>query len=299
MVSPTLLVLAGGAGSRYGGRKMLDPVGPNGELLVEYSIYDARRSGFGRIVFVIRKEVEREFNEQANARFGRRFKVEYVVQDLGKLARADQVPVSRVKPWGTTHAILMAFGTIREPFAVINVGDFYGAESYRALATHLSSGTPDYAMVGFVLRNTLSASGAVARAICHVNESGYLDRIVELKNVEREGGHARNIEPGGEETRLSGDEVVSMNMWGFTPQVFDQLREQFHKFLQEHCANPHAECFIPNTINDLLVAGQARVKALRGGDSWFGITYGDDHSRAAESVRRLIEAGCYPKKLWG
>lgn len=299
MESPTLLVLAGGTASRYGGRAMLDPVGPNGESIVEYSIYDAHRAGFDRVVFVIRKESEPAFKEMVSNRFGRHMKTEYVIQELAKLTRSDQVPPGRSKPWGTTHAILMAASTIHAPFGVINVGDFYGAESYRVLANHLKSGTSDYATVGFVLRDTLSHFGSVARGICHVNESGFLDKIVELKNVERVGGHARNVDAAGHEIRLTGDEVVSMNMWAFTPAVFLQLCEQFHKFLQENHADSQAECFIPNTVNDLLHAGQARVKVLRGSDSWFGITYGEDHSRAVESVRRLIESGRYSKNLWG
>lgn len=298
-MNPTLLILAGGTGSRYGGRKKFDPVGPNGELLVEYSIYDARRAGFGRIVVVIRKEAEPAFKEMSAARLGRNVKVEYVIQELGKLTRRDQVPEGRVKPWGTTHAILMAASAIREPFAVINVGDFYGAGSYRVLARHLNSGTSDYGVVGFGLRNTLSPFGSVARAICHVNQSGYLDRIVELKNVEREGGHVRNIDPSGQEMKLTGDEVVSMNMWAFTPRVFDQLHAEFQKFLQANSGDLQAECFIPNTINDLVLAGKAQVKFLCTGESWFGVTYGEDHSPAVENVRRLVEAGCYPKKLWG
>lgn len=299
MDNPTLLILAGGAASRYGGRKMLDPVGPNGESIVEYSIYDAHRTGFGKVVIVLRKEMEPAFQETISNRLGRHIKIEYVIQDVAKLTRSDQVPPGRSKPWGTTHAILMAASRIHEPFAVINVGDFYGGESYRVLANHLKSGTTDYATVGFVLRDTLSTSGAVARAICHVNEFGFLDQIVELKNVEREGGHARNLDAAGHEIKLTGDEVVSMNMWAFTPAIFLPLREQFQKFLQENSSDPQAECFIPNTVNDLLRAGQARVKVLRGSDSWFGITYGEDHSRAAESVRRLIESGRYSKKLWG
>jgi NDP-sugar pyrophosphorylase family protein len=299
MQSPTLLILAAGAASRYGGRAMLDPVGPNGESIVEYSIYDAHRAGFDRVVFVIRKESESAFRERFSNRFGRHIKIEYVSQELAKLTRSDQVPPGRNKPWGTTHAILMACSTIREPFAAINVGDFYGAESYQAVAHHLSSGTGDYATVGFILRDTLSPFGSVARAICHVNESGFLDKIVELKNVEREGGHARNANAAGQETRLTGDEVVSMNMWAFTPAIFLQLRDQFQEFLKESSADSQAECFIPSTVNDLLQAGQARVKVLRGSDSWFGITYGEDHSRAAANVRRLIESGRYPKQLWG
>lgn len=298
MVNPTLLVLAAGTGSRYG-PKMAEPVGPNGEAIVDYSIYDARRAGFERIVFVIRKEIEQRFKDAASARFGRGFRAEYVFQELGKLTTSDQVPAGRGKPWGTTHAILMAAGVIHEPFAVINVNDFYGVESYKTLARHLTSGTSDYAMVGFTLRNTLSEFGTVARGVCHVDDSGYLDRIVELKDVEREGGHARHIIAPAEQMRLTGDEVVSMNMWGFTPQVFAHLRGHFQRFLQSNSADLKAECHIPGTINDLLLAGQARVKVLRSGDSWFGITYGEDHTRAVESVRCLIEAGHYPKRLWG
>ena len=245
MVSPTLLILAGGAGSRSGGPRVIDPVGPNDETIPEYSIYDARRAGFGRIVFVIRKEVEHAFKELTDARFGlHHIRVEHVCQEIGKLVRPDQIPAGRTKPWGTTHAILMAASTIHEPFAVINAGDFYGAESYRALARHLTSGSADYAMVGFTLRHTLSEFGTVARGVCQVNKEGYLDKIVVLKNIERVGSHARNIDATGEETNLVGDEVVSMNMWGFTPGVFDHLREHFQKFLHANSGDLTAECLI-------------------------------------------------------
>jgi NDP-sugar pyrophosphorylase family protein len=299
MVSPTLLILAGGAGSRSGGPRVIDPVGPNDETIPEYSIYDARRAGFGRIVFVIRKEVEPAFKALTDERFGRHhIRIEHVCQELGKLARPDQVPSGRTKPWGTTHAILMAASAIHEPFAVINAGDFYGIESYRALVSHLNSGTSDYAVVGYTLRHTLSEFGSVARGVCHVNKEGYLDRIVELKSIEREGVHARNTDAAGGETKLTGDEIASMNMWGFTPKVFDQLREHFQRFLQESEGDLKAECLIPNTINDMLVARQARVKMLHGSDSWFGITYGEDYSRAIVKVRGLIEGGYYPKRLW-
>jgi len=299
MVSPTLLILAGGAGSRSVGPRVIDPVGPNDETIPEYSIYDARRAGFGRIVFVIRTEVESAFKILTDERFGRHHvRIEHVCQDVGKLTRPDQIPPGRTKPWGTTHAILMAAGIIHEPFAVINAGDFYGVESYRALARHLTSGTADYAMVGFTLRHTLSEFGSVARGVCRVNHEGYLDRILELKNIERMGSHARNIDATGEETNLVGDEVVSMNMWGFTPQVFDHLREHFQKFLHANSDDLTAECLIPSTVNNMLGAGQARVRVLRGSDSWFGITYGEDYSRAIARVRGLIEAGYYPKSLW-
>jgi NDP-sugar pyrophosphorylase family protein len=298
MVSPTLLILAAGMGGRYGGLKLTEPVGPGGETIVDYSIYDARRAGFGRIVFVIRRDIEQQVKEMAGARFGRHLAVEYVYQELAKLPPGFHVPAGRTKPWGTTHAILMAASTIREPFAVMNVDDFYGPESYRALVHHLQAGTTDYAMVGYVLRNTLSDFGVVARAVCQVSSDGFLEKIVELKGIEREGGHARNTEAADGEARLTGNEIVSMNMWGFTPQAFDQLREHFQKFLQLHGADPEAECFIPNTVNEMLVAREARIKVLRSSDSWFGVTYREDHPRAVESIRHLIEAGYYPKKLW-
>jgi NDP-sugar pyrophosphorylase family protein len=298
MVTPTLLVLAAGMGSRYGGPKLADPVGPNGETIMEYSIYDARRAGFGRVVFVIRNDIEIAFKEMVTARFGKHLAPEYVYQELAKLPPRFHVPAGRTRPWGTTHAILMAANIIHEPFAVINVDDFYGAESYRALAHHLQSGATDYAMVGFVLRNTLPEFGAVARGVCQVSDTGFLENIVELKSIERVGGHANSTDAEGQETKLAGGETVSMNMWGFTPQVFTQLHEQFEKFLHLNGTDLKAECYIPNTVNELLIAGQARVRVLRGADSWFGVTYRDDHTRAVESIRHLIEAGNYPKRLW-
>ena len=298
MVSPTLLVLAAGMGSRYGGLKMIEPVGPGGEAILDYSIYDARRAGFGRVVLVIRKGIELQIKERISARFEKHLSVEYVFQEVNKLPPGFHAPVGRVRPWGTTQAILMAAAAIHEPFAVINVDDFYGAESYRALAHHLQSGTPDYATVGLVLRNTLSEFGTVARGVCEVDSNGYLQGILELKNIEREGGHAKDVDAEGRETKLTGNETVSMNMWGFTPEVFPQLAEQFENFLEVHGTGLEAECFIPNTVNNLISTGQARVKILRCADSWFGVTYREDHSRAVDRIRHLIEAGHYPKKLW-
>jgi hypothetical protein len=192
----------------------------------------------------------------------------------------------------------MAASTIHEPFAVINADDFYGADSFRVLARHLQAGTEDYAMVGFVLRNTLSDFGAVSRGICQVDENGFLREVVELKSIEREGGHAMNTDAEGNETKLSGSEAVSMNMWGFTPRIFGQLREHFKKFLELSGNDLKAECYIPSIVNELLLDGQARVKVLHCADSWFGVTYREDRPRAVDSIRRLIEGGYYPKKLW-
>ena len=298
MTKPTLLVLAAGLGTRYGGLKLTEPVGPSGEALVDYSLYDAHRAGFGRIVFVIRRDIDQRIREAIHARLEKHLAVEFVHQELTDLPAGFRVPAGRTKPWGTTHALLSAAAAIREPFAVINVDDFYGAESYRSLAAHLHSETPDYAAIGMVLRNTLSEFGAVARAVCTVDGHGYLQNIVELKNIERVGGHARNTDAEGAETRLIGDEIVSMNMWGFTPHVFDQLAGHFQRFLEFHGRELESECFLPNTVNALIQSAQARVRVLCCSDHWFGITYREDISIATDKIRHLIEAGYYPRKLW-
>jgi NDP-sugar pyrophosphorylase family protein len=298
MTTPTLLVLAAGMGSRYGGLKQLDPVGPDNETIMDYSIFDARRAGFGKVVFVIRKEIEQAFKEKIGSRYDKRVPVDYVFQETGKLIPGFSVPEGRTKPWGTTHAILMAANAIHEPFGVINADDFYGASSYRLLAQHLQSDMSDYAMIAFVLRNTLSEFGTVARGVCHVAEDGYLKDITELKSIEREGARITNIDDEGQETVLNGDELVSMNMWGFTPQIFPQLYDHFQRFLRRYGDDLKAECYIPSSVNTLIQAGEARVKVLRSIDSWFGITYREDHPRVVKSVGLLIEQGTYPHRLW-
>jgi UTP-glucose-1-phosphate uridylyltransferase len=296
--APTLLVLAAGMGSRYGGLKQIDPVGPAGETIIDYSIFDALRAGFAKVVFVIRKDIEDAFRETVGSRFEKRVSVDYVFQSLAAIPPQFTVPDGRTKPWGTTQAILVAADAIHEPFAAINADDFYGAQGYRELAGHLTSGSPDYAMVGFTLRNTLSDFGTVARGVCRVNGDGTLQNIVELLKIERDGNGARNTDADGNVTKLSGDEPVSMNMWAFTPRVFDQLRESFAQFLGRSGSDAKAECLIPNTIGQLVRDGQARVKVLRSGDSWFGVTYREDRPRVIEDVRALIAAGAYPEALW-
>ena len=298
MTSPTLLLLAAGMGSRYGGLKQIDPVGPAGETIIDYSIYDAIRAGFGKIVFVIRKDIERSFREIVGARFEERIAVEYVFQELGNLPPGFSVPVGRTRPWGTMHAILMAADVVHEPFVVINADDFYGAESYRILAGYLQSGTEDYAMAGFVLRNTLSNFGAVARGVCRVSERNFLESLVELTRIERDGSAARNSDSTGRVMKLTGDEVVSMNMWGFTPRVFEQLREYFQRFLELHGSDVVAESYIPSAVNELILTGRARVKVLRTRDAWLGITYREDRLQVVDGIGRLIDEGYYPKRLW-
>jgi dTDP-glucose pyrophosphorylase len=298
MTAPSLLVLAAGMGSRYGGLKQIDPIGPDGETIIDYSIYDALRAGFGKIVFVLRREIEYNFRQTIAARFDRRIAVEYVFQGLEDLPPGFSVPEGRTKPWGTTQAVLAAADAIHEPFAVINADDFYGAESFRGLAAYLQSSSDDYAMIGFVLRNTLSDFGAVARGICQVDAQGFLKSIVERTNIARDGSQVISTDSKGAANPLSGDEIVSMNIWGFTPGIFRQLRLIFEEFLDENGSDLRAESYLPSAVNSLINSGQARVRVLPTSDSWFGVTYRQDRARVVESIARLVREGCYPERLW-
>jgi hypothetical protein len=284
-------------GSRYGGLKQIEAVGPGGETIMDYSVYDALRAGFGKLVFVLRRDMEQPFRQIVGARFEKRVPVGYVFQELNRLPAGFSVPPGRAKPWGTAHAILMAEEAVHEPFAAINADDFYGAESYRLLAEHFRSGGADYAMVGFILRNTLSEFGSVARGICQVDENRFLQSVAELTGIERDGAGAKNTVEG-RTTRLTGDESVSMNFWGFHPALFGQLKEQFAQFLKKKGGDLKAECYIPSVVNDLVAAGRARVKVLRSNGSWFGVTYREDRPRVLDSIRQLIARGDYPEKLW-
>jgi hypothetical protein len=298
MIKPTLLVLAAGMGSRYGGLKQIDPVGPSGETIIDYSIFDAMRAGFGKLVFVIRKDIEQQFREIVGARFEKRIAVEYVFQELDKLPAGHALPAGRTKPWGTTHAILMAENVVKEPFAAINADDFYGQQAYQVLAQQLTSGSPDFAMVGFILKNTLSDFGTVARGVSRVDAHNFLTSIVEMMKIDRDGSGAKNTEADGKITKLSGDEAVSMNFWGFTPALFPLIKVEFEKFLQRAGAEQKSECYIPATVGDLVTSGRAKVKVLRSSDSWFGVTYREDRPQVVESIRKLIATGAYPEKLW-
>ena len=298
MTKPTLLVMAAGMGSRYGGLKQIDPVGPGGETLMDYSIFDAMRAGFGKIVFVIRKDIEAPFKETIGAKFEKRIPVDYAFQELDKIPAGFQVPEGRTKPWGTTQAVIMAKDVIHEPFAVINADDFYGALGYKVLAQHLTSESPDYAMVGFMLRNTLSDFGSVARGVSRADSSGYLQSVVELTKVERDGHGAKNTDPAGNVTHLTGDELVSMNMWGFTPPIFPLLRERFRLFLEGNGNELKSEHYVPTAVNELVSSEQARVKVLSTNDAWFGVTYREDRPRVVDSIAALIKKGIYPDKLW-
>lgn len=290
--------MAAGMGSRYGGLKQIDPVGPHGETIIDYSIYDAMRAGFGKLVFIIRKDIEGPFKETVGARFENRIPVEYAYQELDKLPAGFTVPEGRTKPWGTTQAVLMAEDLIHEPFAVINADDFYGAEAYKVMADHLKSGSPDYAMVGFTLRNTLSDFGSVARGVAQVNSDGFMTGIQELTKVERDGNGAKNTDDAGNVTHLTGDEPVSMNFWGFTPKVFGQLHDVFNRFLEKSGKEMKTESYVPTAVNELLAAGQAKVKVLRSADPWFGVTYREDRQHVVDSIGEQVKSGKYEAPLW-
>jgi NDP-sugar pyrophosphorylase family protein len=295
---PTLLVLAAGMGSRYGGLKQIDPVGPANETIIDYSIYDALRAGFGKIVFVIRHDIEHAFREAIGRKFEKHAPVDYVFQELDKVPAGFGVPKSRTKPWGTSHAILMAKNVIHEPFAAINADDFYGATSYKILHDQLASGSSDHAMVGFVLRNTLSEHGSVSRGVCSCDSNSYLQSIAELTKIEKAGNGAKYSDESGKIQHLSGDEIVSMNCWGFRPSLFAHLREQFANFLREQGHEDKSEFFIPAAVNSLVNSGKARLKVLRTPDSWFGVTYREDKPHVVASIRALVARGDYPGKLW-
>ena len=296
VTEPTLLVLAAGMGSRYGGLKQIDPVGPNGETIIDYSIYDAMRAGFGKVVFVIRRDIEDQFKKIIGARFEKKVPVEYIFQELTELPVGFSVPAGRTKPWGTGQAILMAADVIHEPFAAINADDFYGANSFRVLAEHLRASS-DFAMVGFILRNTLSEFGSVARGVCKANADGFLESVTELTKIEPDGNGAKTIGPDGKAIALTGDETVSMNMWGFTPALFGFLRDLFVEFLKKQGAEEKSEFYIPAAVNEIVSARSARVKVLRTPDPWFGVTYREDRPFVVEGIRKLIARGDYPEKL--
>jgi hypothetical protein len=293
MRKPTLVLLAAGMGSRYGGLKQVDSVGPSGETLLDYSIYDALRAGFGKVVFIIRHDIEAQFREVVGKRFEGRVPVDYAFQELNDLPDGFQVPEGRTKPWGTTHAILAATQVVHEPFAVLNADDFYGRESFATLARHLTSGSQDLAMVGFQLKNTLSEHGTVARGVCGVGPDGYLTSVEEFTKIEKTATGARE---GARQ--FTGDELVSMNFWGFQPPVFPELREQFTAFLRKSGSELKSECYIPASVNELMVAGKARVKMLSSRSPWFGVTYKEDKPRVVASLAQLVQQGEYPAKLW-
>jgi hypothetical protein len=289
-------------GSRYGGLKQIDPMGPSGETILDYSVFDALRAGFSKVVFIIRPDFEADFRNNVSSKFEHLVDVEYAFQTLDKLPSGWSVPAGREKPWGTTHAILCAADVVKENFAVINADDFYGQESYAVLNEELSgvdSFANTFSMVGFTLRNTLSDHGSVARGVCTTSENGLLTHIDEMTNLSREGSGALYTREDGSVLNLTGDEPVSMNMWGFTPRLFDHLDRVFQEFLRTSGTELKSECFIPLTVGQLITEKHVTCKVLRSNSTWFGVTYKEDKEIVQGSIAALVEKGKYPQSLWG
>lgn len=305
MVKPTLLVLAAGMGSRYGSLKQMDGVGPNGEAIIDYSIYDAIRAGFGKVVFVIRHSFADAFKAMFNAeRFGGRIAVEYVYQELDYLPEGFSVPEGREKPWGTNHAVMMGAGVVKEPFAVINADDFYGEDAYKVIGDYLCrlDGSRDnYCMVGYEVNKTLSENGTVSRGVCTLTEDGYLASMVERTKIERNKEGVIVFHDLGDDVALDENTPVSMNLFGFTPDYFDYSKEEFKAFLSnpQTIANPKAEFFIPLMVNKLIGSGKAKMKVLHTSAKWFGVTYKEDKPALMAKIEALIADGVYPRNLWG
>lgn len=302
MHKPTLVILAAGMGSRYGGLKQLEGVGPSGETIMDYSIFDAVRAGFERAVFVIRPEMESAFRAQIGSRYENRLPVDYAYQKLDALPDGYALPAGRTKPWGTGHAVLAAREVLAGPFAVVNADDFYGARSFAVLGDFLRSPAnadpPTYAMVGFTLRDTLSDAGHVNRGCCKTDAAGLLESIEEVVGIERDGENGRYVDEAGATKALAGDTIVSMNTWGFPADFLTALDERFDAFLSEFGDSDKAEFYLPAAVQELMHAGRARVRVLPTSDRWCGVTYPDDKAFVIEMIRALVSEHVYPEKLW-
>ncbi|MFP4476210.1 MAG: NDP-sugar synthase [Desulfatibacillaceae bacterium] len=299
---PTLVILAAGMGSRYGGMKQVDAVGPHGECILDYSIYDALSAGFDKVVFVIRAELEGAFSAFVEHRYASRVPCSLVFQELDDEVVAGRVPGDRTKPWGTGHAVLACENAVDEPFCVVNADDFYGREAYERMAGFFKdadsgASTDPYAMVGFRLANTLSDSGAVSRGVCEVSDDGKLASVTERTSIERDPEGVVYLD-GGRTGRLTGDETVSLNFWGFTPALFPRLRRMFAEFLAENAEDTKVEFFLPTAVDRLIRDGTATVDVLKSSDRWVGVTYPDDRQVVVEHIRSLCDRGVYPERLW-
>ena len=293
MSNLTLLIMAAGMGSRYGGLKQLDAMGPNGETIIDYSVYDALLSGFNKVVFIIRKEFEDEFKIKVTDKYLDKIQVEFAIQDIHSLPTGFVCPNGREKPWGTGHAILSASSIISEPFCVINADDFYGREAYKTIANYYNKGNTSFSMVAYRLDQTLSSHGGVSRGICEI-DNGYLSSIVETNNVKQ----SSNGITSDQTSNLNGIEPVSVNMWGFTPIIFDYLKEMFKDFLKENISNLKSEFLIPSINNNLIQNNKENIFVLNSEASWFGVTYKEDKKYVMDKIRELINKGTYPSKLF-
>lgn len=302
MAETTLVIMAAGMGSRFGGIKQLEPVGPNGEIIMDYSIYDALEAGFNKIVFIIRKDLEKDFREVIGNRIEKIAKVEYVFQELDDIPEGFTRPSERTKPWGTGQAVLCCKPVVKEPFAVINADDYYGKEAFGIIYRFLNeNSTTDnqYCMAGFILGNTLSENGAVTRGICKVNEAGMLEDIVETSGIIPAGNHAEAKDDYGNNISIDLNSVASMNMWGFKPSLFDFLEKGFVEFMKGLQKDDiKKEYLLPTVVGDLVMGGNTSVSVLKSHDRWFGVTYKEDKDVVVNSIKALIEKGEYPAKLF-
>ncbi len=300
-MKPTLLILAAGIGSRYGGMKQIDQVGPSGEAIIDYSIYDAIRAGFGRIVFVIRKNIEQDFIDFFGDKLKGRIPFEFAYQELDMVPDGLTVPGERKKPWGTAHAVWVARDVINEPFVVINADDFYGRGSYQTVVDYLTdeeTGPNNHCMVGFQIKDTLSDFGTVSRGICDADDRDFLKAVVERTEI---GKSERGIyfkDETGEARPMTGEEMVSMNIWGFSPAIFPLLEEHFIQFIHKNINQPKAEIYIPTVVNDMVKNNLGTLKVLPAIDKWFGVTYIEDKSKAIENINKQVNQGIYPDNLW-
>lgn len=299
-MKPTLFVLAAGMGSRYGGLKQIDGLGPSGETIMDYSVYDALRAGFGKVVFVIRKDFEEAFRKAVISKYADKVPCEVCFQSVDSVPEGCTFNPERTKPWGTNHAVLMAKGLINEPFAVINADDFYGRESFQVLADYLKSvegKTGKYCMVGYRVANTLSENGSVSRGVCATDENGYLTDVVERTKIEKVGDKIIYTEDGVD-TEISPNSPVSMNMWGFTPEYFEYVEKAFVEFLQARGQELKSEFYIPTLVNDMIRSGEATCKVLDTTSKWFGVTYAEDRPQVVMKINNLVKEGVYPEKLF-
>lgn len=298
-MKPALVILAAGMASRYGSMKQVEGFGPSGETIMDYYIYDAIRAGFGKVVFIIRKQFEKNFREVVGKDIEPRIQVEYVFQELSKYAEGFQIPAERTKPWGTAHAVLCAVEKVKEPFAVINADDFYGKDSFEKAYKFLKNdcNAQTYSIIGYELVNTLSEHGTVNRGVCEVDDQGNLVSVAERLNVSRQGDKVVcNDEHFPKELPL--DTPVSMNFWCFDQSVFDYIKRTFKEFLSENASNPKAEFFIPIAADKYIKEGKGAIKVIPTSAKWFGVTYKEDAPMVRESLRKLVDAGDYPENLW-
>jgi len=299
-MKPTLLVLAAGMGSRYGGNKQLDEVGPSGETIIDYSIYDAIRAGFGKIVFVIRRDIEEQVKERFVEKLRDKIEVDYVFQEITNVPEGAKVTPERQKPWGTSHAVLVADKKIKEPFGVINADDYYGFDSYKILHDFLvDNNDPDcYCIVGYKLGNTLSDHGHVNRGVCNVDSEGLLQNIVEVLKIEKTRNGAKAPDHEGNEVLYNGKEIVSMNLFGFKSSCFDILREDFRDFINKNGMDPKSELLIPATLDRYIKKGKIKIRVLMSNERWFGVTYREDKPFVVESIKKMIRKGIYPARIY-